>query len=214
MKEIKVLIVDDHSIIRKGLRLVLESDNGGHVFLIDEVGSGKEAIGKIKQTEYDIVLMDYMMPYMNGAEATRAIVRFKPDVNVLAVSNYDELEYVKSIMKAGAKGYVLKNVNSGELVTAVLTVLRGSKYYSNDIALKLLEEAEKNKKLLSKKVMTKKEVRIIKLIAKSYTSKQIAREFGVTKRVVDYYRAELLKKMRVNNTAGLLMKAKKLKLIA
>lgn len=216
MKKIKILIVDDHSIIRDGLRSMLESYKSKYVFLIEEAASGEEGIRKIKKNKYDVILMDYQMPTMNGAETTRAMVNFDPDINILVLSNYDETLMIKHILKAGAKGYVLKNINSDELIKAIVTIMSGKNYYSNEVAANLINfdvNFSKTEEVMSEKKLLKKELRILKLIAESLTSKQIAKQLGLSKRTVDNYRQRLLKKLRVNNTAGLLKQAKRLKLI-
>jgi len=216
MKKIKIMIVDDHSMIRDGLRSMLESHRDKYVFLIEEAVSGEEAIEKNKKNNYDIILMDYQLPNLNGAEATQAMVDFKPGINILALSNYDESLYIKNILKAGAKGYVLKNIDSDELMKAITTILNGQNYYSNEVAVKLIHANDgsvKTRKKSSGKNLSSRELDVLKLIAEAYTNKQIAEKLFLSKRTVESYREHLLEKMHVKNTAGLLKQAKKLKLI-
>src|ERR1035437_6495451 len=215
MKKIKLLIVDDHSMIRDGLRSMLESQKK-YAFLIEEAASGEEAIEKIKKHHYDMILMDYQLPNLNGAETIQVIVGLKPDINVLALSNYDESFYIKNTLRAGAKGYVLKNIDVDELIKAIITILNGKNYYSNDVAVKLInldEGSLKSKRFLLGKKLSARESELLKLISESYTSKQIAEKLHLSKRTVENYRQGLLEKMQVNNTPGLLKKARKLKLI-
>lgn len=160
--------------------------------------------------------MDYQMPNMNGAETTQAIMALKPNTNILALSNYDERLYIKNILKAGAKGYVLKNIDLNELIKAITTILNGKNYYSNDVAVKLIHDNQtsgNSKRKHAKSNLSKREHDVLVLIAESFTSKQIAEKLILSKRTIENYRQSLLKKLESNNTAGLLKQAKKLKLI-
>jgi DNA-binding NarL/FixJ family response regulator len=163
--------------------------------------------------------MDYQLPKMNGAETTRSMLACKPNINILALSNYDESVYIKNILRAGAKGYVLKNIDADELVKAITTILRGKNYYSNDVAVKLIDVNDNvsgNKgyiKILSGEKLSEREIAVLRFINEGYTSKQIADKLFLGKRTVDKYRQRLLEKMNVSNTAGLLKQARILKLI-
>ncbi len=216
MNKISILIVDDHHIIRDGIRTMLQSHKNKYVFNIEESSSGEGAIEKIKKHNYDIVLMDYQLVNLNGSETTKALVKLKPEIKILALSNYDESLYIDNIMNAGAKGYILKSIDVDELIKAITTILNGQNYYSNEIAVKLISHSKdflKVKKNLLKNKIGERELEILKLIAESYTNKQIAQKIFLSKRTVDNYRYRLLKKMSVNNTISLLKKAKMLKLI-
>ena len=210
LQKIKVLIVDDHRLIREGLRVLLKLENNQYNFIVEEATSGEAAIEKVKKNNFDIVLMDYQLPTLNGAETTRILLSLKPNVNVLALSNYDERAIINSFQKAGVKGYVLKNnIEAEELFKSITIILNGKKYYSNEIAARMGEtkETESGKKLCAR------ECDILELIAQSHTSRQIADKLFLSKRTIDKYRGKLLAKMQVRNTAGLLIQAKKLKLI-
>ncbi len=216
MKKIKILIVDDHCIIRDGLRTMLDANKSKYIFLFEEAASGSEGIEKIKKNKYDMVIMDYQMPDMNGAETTREMVKLKPNINILALSNYDETLMIKDILNAGAKGYMLKNIDSDELIKAISIILSGKNYYSNEVAVKLIhanDDSIKDEKNPSKKNLSSRELDVLKLIAEAYTNKEIAEKLFLSKRTVESYRQNLLEKIQVKNTAGLLMQAKKLKLI-
>lgn len=216
MKEkISILIVDDHPIVRDGLRSMLEAHENKYIFFIEEAASGEEAINTIKKNNYDIVLMDYQLPKLNGAETARAMVSLKPGINILALSNYDETMYIKNILKAGAKGYLLKNIDADELIKAITTILSGRNYFSNEVAVKLIHESHTSVKTKIKHPIkiSSREQDVLKLIAEAYTNKQIAEKLLLSIRTIESYRQNLLEKMKVNNTIGLLKKAKKLKLI-
>jgi DNA-binding NarL/FixJ family response regulator len=117
---------------------MLDANKSKYIFLFEEAASGSEGIEKIKKNKYDMVIMDYQMPDMNGAETTREMVKLKPNINILALSNYDETLMIKDILNAGAKGYMLKNIDSDELIKAISIILSGKNYYSNEVAVKLI----------------------------------------------------------------------------
>lgn len=220
MKKISILIVDDHKMIRDGLRSMLELHTDKYTFVIEEAETGEEGIEKIKQSHFDIVILDYQLPKQNGAETALSMLSCKPNINILALSNYDETLYIKNILKAGAKGYVLKNIDADELIKAITTILSGKNYYSNDVSNKLinlndvvLEHKPSRRKLITEEKLSAREYDVLRLISEAYTNKQIADKLCISKRTVDKYRQHLLEKMHVNNTVSLLKQAKLLRLI-
>ncbi|MEI9809103.1 MAG: response regulator transcription factor [Bacteroidota bacterium] len=136
VKVIRLLIVDDHQMVRDGIRVMLESKENFFRFEIDEAENGEIAIGKILKKDFDIILIDYQLPGMNGKQTLQKIRLYKKEIKVLALSNYDEFSYVKSMMSEGANGYILKNIEPAELIRAVESVLAGKEYYSNEVSLK------------------------------------------------------------------------------
>jgi len=150
-------------------------------------------------------MMDYQLPGLNGAETTKAMMSHKSNIKVLGLSNYDESVYVKNILNAGARGYVLKNIDANELIKAISTILKGKYYYSNEVAAQLLNAGNE--------ALSDREFEILKLIAAGNTNKEIAHKLFLSKRTVDKHREHLLEKMKVKNTVGLLRKAKLRKFI-
>lgn len=216
IKKIKVLIVDDHKMIRDGIRTMLESQSRRYKFTITEAESGEEAIDKVHENSYDIVLMDYQLPNMNGADTVKSLVIYKSNIKILALSNYDEYTYITNIMKAGAMGYVLKNIGPDELIQAIETILAGKNYYANDVAIKLIDIESSSKKMFSASHdlgITKRELQILKMIVSEMTNDEIAKKLELGKRTVDSHRQNLLNKLRVKNTAGLVKCAYELKLV-
>lgn len=215
MKKITILIVDDHKVIREGISSMLYLFSNTYTFLIDFSETGEDSIDKIKKNEYDLVIMDYQLPGINGAEATKKIIRKKPKTNILALSNYDEYMNIMSMINAGAKGFILKNIDADELLLAIETVLSGKNYYSNDVAAKLINFKPK-KKLLKKtepEAITSRERQILNLIIKEYTSQEIGDKLGISRRTVDKHREKIIEKLQVSKTAGLIKKAIELNLI-
>ena len=134
---VNLLIVDDHSLLRESLKRLLESYKKTFILNVKEASSGEDAIKKIKDNDFEIILMDYRMSGINGAEATRRILKIKPKMKILGFSNIDASPIVEDMLNAGAKGYLLKDLDGNELLHAIKTVLSGKRYYSHQIAEKL-----------------------------------------------------------------------------
>lgn len=219
MQTINLLIVDDHKMIIDGVRFMLELHKKEYRFVIDHAESGEEGIEKAIKNDYDFVIMDYQLPNLNGAQATKEILAHKPNLKIMALSSHDETAYIKDILKAGAKGYVLKNIDADELLKAITTILDGKNYYSNDVAIKLInvnENSSEKKKLprvLVSDNLTPLEQTILLLISEANTSEEIADKLSISKKTIDKYRQNLLSKLQAKNTVELLIKAKKMNLI-
>jgi len=209
IKIIRLLIVDDHQMVRDGIRVMLESKENFLRFEIDEAENGEIAVGKILKKDFDIILIDYQLPGINGKETLQEIRLYKKEIKVLALSNYDEFSYVKSMITEGANGYILKNIEPAELIRAIEAVLAGKEYYSNEVSLKLLEDARNADKSasLNKSGLSKRELEVLKLIALEKTNDEVAKLLFISKRTVDTHRQNLLKKLQVKNTAGLIKAA-------
>lgn len=212
---VNILIVDDHKVLRQGLKKMLAPLKKELNIQITEADSGGQAILKINHKDFDIIIMDYKMSDTTGLETIRRILRFKPRMKIIILSNYAELAYVESVRDAGARGYLLKDIESEELFKAVTTVLKGGIYYSNEIALKLLESNDNHKSSdrIAKILLTKRETEILKLIGMELSTQQIAEKLFISKKTVDSHRQNLLHKLNVKNTAGLVNAAHKLNLL-
>lgn len=208
-KIIRLLIIDDHQMVRDGIRVMLESRADFLQFEIEEAENGEIAVQKILKRNYDIVLIDYQLPGMSGTETLQKIRQYKKDMKVLALSNYDELSYVKSMINEGANGYILKNIEPAQLIHAIQAVIAGTSYYSNEVALKLIDSAKSADTILptNKNRLTKRELEILKMIALEMTNDEIAKGLFISKRTVDTHRQNLLNKLHVKNTAGLIKAA-------
>lgn len=212
---IQTLIVDDHKMIRDGLKLMLSSLKKLIHFHIEEAESGEQALIKVNRKDFDIIIVDYRLPGISGAETSRQILCYKPLTKILALSNYDELPYIQKMIDAGVKGYVLKNIEPSQMLSAIKTVLEGKTYYSNEVALKLIDTAKEDvvKKNLEAQKLTKREIEILRMIAMEMTNEEIAVKLYVGKRTVDTHRQNLLNKLHAKNTVGLVKAAYQLKLI-
>lgn len=212
---IRLLIIDDHQMVRDGIKVMLESKENFLRFEIDEAENGEMAIQKILKKNFDIVLIDYQLPGITGTETLQKIKLYKKEIKVLALSNYDELSYVKSMVNEGANGYILKNIEPSQLIHAIQSVLAGTPYYSNEVALKLIDSAKNSDKSVNAQQsrLTKRELEILKMIAQEMTNDEIAKALYISKRTVDTHRQNLLNKLSVKNTAGLIKAAYALNLV-
>ena len=215
IETIKLLIVDDHQMIRDGIRVMLESQNKKNLFVITETDNGEDALKKVLQHQYDIVLIDYQLSKMTGAETVEKMLYYKPLTKILALSNYDEISYVNNMLAAGVKGYILKNIEPSQLLLAIKTIISGKAFYSNEVAVKLIEY-EKVKTIQPEKNMlglTKMQLVILKMIAQEMSNEEIAAGLSIAKRTVDSHRQNLLIKLNAKNTVGLVKAAYLLKLV-
>jgi two-component system nitrate/nitrite response regulator NarL len=207
MKTTKILIVDDHEVVRDGLKNILTSlDN---IAVAGEAGNGEDAVKMYSSLKPDLVIMDISMPGMNGIEATRVIKEKDPDAKILILTMHDNQEYLNQIIRSGAKGFILKNTDKEELLDAVKTVASGDNFFSKDISkliidnyIRTAKETEKNDGY--KEVpLTKREIEILKLIASGYSNQEIANILYISYNTVDTHRKNIMHKLSIKNTAGL-----------
>jgi DNA-binding NarL/FixJ family response regulator len=196
---IKIIIADDHSIIRDGLKALLEKNPLFAV--VGEAANGLELIELLKVKSCDIVCTDISMPAMDGVEATKQIDKKYPKIKIICLSMHEQVDYIKKMMEAGAVGYIFKDSSQEELQLAIETVYQGKKYFNQklfDILLNDKKSASKNEVVLSTR-----EKEILKLIAEEFTNAEIAEKLFISVRTVDTHRQNLLQKLDVKNTAGL-----------
>lgn len=203
---IRVLIADDHKLFREGIKSLLKEENGITVEV--EVSNGAEILQKLESQTIDIVLMDIDMPQMNGITATHIIKEKFPDIKILVLSSYSELKFILDVMRAGASGYLVKDAENMDLVTAIRTLVQGNTYFSHKIAENLfthLRESPENKAELPEDIhLTEREKEILQLIAGEYTNQEIADRLFISTNTVFTHRKNLLKKFNARNTAGLI----------
>jgi DNA-binding NarL/FixJ family response regulator len=210
---INLLIIDDHKMIRDGISVMLNSLKKFYEFNITEAESGEEAIKIISRSDFDVIIIDYRLPGMTGAETVQNILKYRPGMRILALSNYDELAYIQSMLSAGAMGYILKNVEPMQLYAAIKTVLDNKQFYSNEVAIKLIDGNQAGKPQVQRNRLTRREVEVLRLIAMEMTNEEIARKLSVGKRTIDTHRQNLLQKLHAKNTVGLTKAAYELHLI-
>ena len=202
MKELNILLVDDHQIIIDGLLLLINSVEGMKV--IGDANNGKEAIELLKVLDADVVLMDIDMPVMNGIDATKAIKDQAGKTKVIILSMHCESGMVKELIEIGADGYLLKNASKEELIQAITKVAGGQQYFATDVTLSLLNKEKPQLQSNLEFELTKREIEILKLIADGFSNKEIGEQLFISHRTVDTHRTNLMKKLEVNNIAGLI----------
>ena len=203
MEPIRLLVVDDHSIIRQGIQAMVR--HRSDILIAGEVGTGREALELLEKDQVDVVLMDIDMPGLSGIEVTKIINQKYPKIEVLALTLHEESSFITAMLKAGASGYLLKNSNSETLVEAIHTIHRGESYLPPQVSNAVLHNMMKKKPASYKSPvnLTTRELEVLKLISEGYNNSQIAEMLFISKRTVDTHRHNLLEKLNLNNTAGL-----------
>jgi len=206
MKRIRVLIVDDHTLVRDGIKalLALATD----IEVVGEAANGIEALEKVKECAPDVVLMDLAMPIMGGLEATRRIRKESTGTKVLALTQYDDADYVVPVIEAGAQGFITKMSAFSELATAIQAVYRGESYLSPSAATALVEEFQVKRGAEGEKdpyqQLTNREREVLKLLAEGYTAREIADMLVVSPKTVEWYRTSLMEKLNIHNKTDLI----------
>jgi len=205
-RKIKIITVDDHDIFRKGLNMLINKiDN---IEVVGEASNGIEFLDLLDYHKPDMVFIDIRMPKMNGIEATRKALEKYPDLKIAAISMFGEEEYLENMIKAGAKGFLLKNIDAKEIEFVISQILSGRNYYSTELLPYFTEKyITLSKKSSSNSSLTKRELDILNLIAKGYTNKQIAEKLYISKRTVDGHRANIFEKTDSKNVVTLLIYA-------
>jgi len=201
----RIMIAEDHTIVRQGLRALLSSDPDYKI--VGEAEDGREAVRSAETLSPDLILMDLSMPKMTGTEAISEIKKRNTDTKIIVLTVHRGEEYVLSALKAGADGYVLKDANRDELTTAIKKVLEGKRYLSPDISGKVIDGYLEGKSAIRQKTswdtLTPREREILKLIAEGYKSKEMAEALFISPKTVQKHRSNLMEKLDLHNTAAL-----------
>jgi len=201
---IRVLVVDDHAILRDGIRSLLESQED--IIVVGEASDGSEAIKLVGKLLPDIVLMDISMPKTNGLEATRSIKERFPKVNVLILTQHDNREYIAPALGAGASGYVLKRSGRREMLNAIRQVHEQGAFLTSNITQEVLQEysqSGRNNKT-DEGHLTERERQVLQLITAGNSNKEIALELGISPKTVSVHRTNIMSKLNVQNTVELI----------
>jgi len=207
---ISVLLVDDHNIVRQGLKALLAGE--GDITVIGEAQSGREAVQLGAQLRPEIVIMDLAMPLLNGWEATRQFLRAVPSAKVIVLSTYNTDDHVHQAIAAGAAAYLIKQTAAADLVKAIREVRKGNAYFSPSIAQHLREEtcrslAGEPEKRTPQVELTVREAEVLQLIAEGFANKQIAGELGLSVKTVEKHRQQVMNKLNIHDTASLVRHA-------
>lgn len=212
MDKIKIIISDDHKVVRTGIRLLFKKEKD--IEIIGEAQDGREALEMVKENPPNVLITDITMPEMSGIELTKIITKTHPEVAVLILSMHDDDEYILDALKAGARGYLPKDVDEAEIILATRTLVSGKMYYSSsvsDVFAKSLLERNATKK--EQEPLTDREKEVLALIVAGNSNKEIANMLFVSTRTVDAHRRNLMSKLKAKNTADIVRVAFMKKLI-
>ena len=204
MQKIKVLVVDDHTMVRDGICALLALV--GDIEVVGEAANGSEALKMVREMEPNVVLMDIAMPIMDGLEATRRICKEFPRTRVLVLTQYDDKEYVFSVIEAGACGFISKAAASSELTAGIRAVYHGDSYLSPLATRFLVENYQHGDGRVSHdpyKQLTDRERDVLKLVTEGYTTQEIANMLGVSPKTVEGHRTNLMDKLGIHNRTEL-----------
>ena len=211
MDKIRVLIADDHTMVRQGLKQILELENDMSV--IAQAPNGEEAVKLAKECSPDVILMDINMPEVDGIEATRRGLKLNPDLKIIALSMYGEEDYYYKMVDSGAKGFLLKDSDINEVREAILTVNKGGNFFSQELLHHVIQKIKHREQEVKAANLSKREKEILEKICEGLSNQEIADALFISKRTVDKHRANLLSKTNSKNTASLILYSIKNKLI-
>jgi len=206
MKTITVVLCDDHTVVREGLRLLLEKEPD--IQVVGEAANGRRAVGEAKRLKPDVVVLDIAMPLLNGLEAARQIAREVPSTRVFILSAYSDDAYIEHAIEAGAAGYLMKETVGNDLLRAIREIAGGNAYFSPPVARRLLKQCQE--KFLNgapvktkSATLTSRQTEILQLIAEGYATKQIAGLLSLSTKTVEKHRQDLMNTLNVHNIASL-----------
>jgi two-component system, NarL family, nitrate/nitrite response regulator NarL len=203
MKNINILLVDDHKLIRDGIKSIINTTY--NINVINECCNGQEVVDylKVNPETVDVILMDINMPKLNGIETTKIITKLYPDIRVLALTMHVEEAYIMKMIEAGALGYLLKDAGREKLIEAIKTVYRKEKCYSNNVAQKLINAFLHKENTPTTPGLSPREIQVITSITNGNTNKEIAEELYISSRTVESHRRNIIKKLNLKNTVEL-----------
>ncbi|OQX94943.1 DNA-binding response regulator [candidate division KSB1 bacterium 4572_119] len=208
---IRVLIADDHEIVRKGLKQIISDTLG--IEVTDEASNGQEALDKIKQTNFDVVLLDIKMPGRTGLDILKDIKQFNPNLAVLILTIYPEEQYAIRVLQSGASGYLTKDSAANELILAIQKVASGGKYVSASLAEKLAFYLDTDKEKEAHELLSAREYQVLLQLAQGVTIKEISNNLNLSSKTISTYRSRILEKLNLKNTAEIIHYAIKHKLV-
>lgn len=206
MKKIRVLLADDHPIVRQGIRVMVEAEPD--ISVVGEANDGRQAVQLALKLQPDVAVLDLAMPLLNGLEATRQITKENPKAKILMLSSYGDNEYVHQVTKAGAAGYLLKQTVVDDLIKAIREVAKGNAYFSPTVCRRLVDNyrdtAQQGSKPAKRRdALTTREAEVLQLIAEGQPNKQIASELGISIKTVEKHRQQVMYKLGIHDIAGL-----------
>lgn len=214
MKKIRILIADDHDVVRSGLRMLLRKPEFA---IVAEAVNGEEAVRLVDKHHPDVAILDISMPVLDGIEATRQIKQQHPDVQVVILTVHEDEEYAYQVLRAGASAYLLKNAGKKEIFEAIRSASKGERFFSPGISrmitdrfVKRADDQKRDTGIQRRPVnqeLTEREVQVLQFIAQGYTNRQIADVLSLSFRTINTHRANLMQKLDIHDTAGLVRHA-------
>lgn len=211
MNRIRLLLADDHTLVRAGIRSLIKELEDMEV--VAEAANGREALRLVADLNPDVVLMDISMPEMNGLDATARIVSKHPGVHVIVLSMNATEEHVLQAVRAGASGYLLKNIDPAELPAAIRAVHAGDKYFTSAVGKYLVSGVLEGKKS-SLDRLTSRQREVLQLVAEGYSSKEIGRKLNISVKTAEVHRSDLMKALDIHDVAGLVRYAIRMGLVS
>jgi DNA-binding NarL/FixJ family response regulator len=206
-KHVTVLLAEDHAIVRQGLSALLNRD--GHIKIVGEAKTGREAVELAKSLKPDVILMDIAMPVLNGLEATKQILAADPTAKIIILSAHSDDEYIERTTAAGVSGFLEKQSSSEILTKAISEVAKGNKFFSPSITKRLPQEQGKTRgregfvQRAGIRPLTSRESEVLQLVAEGSANKQVAAALGISIKTVEKHRQHLMDKLNIHDTAGL-----------
>lgn len=200
---INLLIADDHQIVIDGIKSILEEEES--VSVIAEASNGEEVLAFLRSATVDIAIVDINMPKMSGIEVTKVMKEKYPEIKVLILTMYNNVEFIKNLMEVGADGFILKNTGKIELLTAIEQLQKGDTYFGQEVTQTLAKSYQKENDPVVK--LTRREKEVLQLLADGLTTSELAEKLFISKHTADSHRQNLMSKLEAKNTATLLKKA-------
>jgi DNA-binding NarL/FixJ family response regulator len=197
----RVLIVDDHAVVRSGLKLVLEAEDG--IEPVGEAGTARDAIFEARSTKPDVILLDVVMPDQSGLEIIPTLLHEHAEVRILVLSMQDDPQYVREAFAAGAKGYVLKEAADSEVVAAVREVAGGGRYVHPELGARLVAAESEERRRAEEDPLSERESEVLRLLALGHTNQEIAKQLFISVRTAETHRAHIMQKLHLSSRAEL-----------
>ena len=202
---VRVLIVDDHAVVRAGLRMLIDAEDD--LEAAGEAGSARDAIFRARELEPDVILMDVVMPDGNGLDAIPTLLHEHPETKVLMLSMQDDPQYVRQAFSAGASGYVLKEAADTEVVSAIREVARGGRYVNPELGARLVAAETEERKRAEDDPLSEREREVLRMLALGHTNQEIAKQLYISVRTAETHRAHIMQKLRLTTRAELVRHA-------
>lgn len=201
MSNTRVLIVDDHAVVRAGLKLVLEAAEG--IEPVGEAGSARDAIFEARSLKPEVILLDVLMPDQSGLDVIPTLLKESPDTKILVLSMQDDPHYVREALGAGASGYVLKEAADSEVVAAIREVASGGRYVHPELGARLVDAETQERRRAEEDPLSERESEVLRLLALGHTNQEIAKQLYISVRTAETHRAHIMQKLRLSSRAEL-----------